>query len=96
MPLGPVMVVKYLIALSIVSSGTSMPAFRAPKRPIMMAPLTDVSWSVASGEYRQAPSGFFLAEVTASFTANSSDSPKEIPLPLPPSSVQSVRSSTTP
>ena len=36
--------------MSIVSSGTSIPALRAPSSPISTAPLTEVSWSEASGE----------------------------------------------
>ena len=51
--------------MSIDSSGTSIPAFRAASRPTSTAPLTEVSASVASGEYRQAPSGFFFCEVIA-------------------------------
>ena len=65
----------------------------------MTAPETDVSASRASGEYRQAPSGFFLAEVTAQRTASSSACPIERPAPVPrgePTSSQSFRSSTVP
>ncbi len=50
MPLPPVMLAKYLIALSIEASGTSIPALRAANKPINTAPLTEVSASRALGE----------------------------------------------
>ena len=50
---------------------------RTGYQPTNTAPLTDVSASDASGEYRQAPSGFFFCEVIAARTANSSATPIE-------------------
>ena len=75
------------------SSGTSIPAFLAASRPTTTAPLTDVSASVAFGEYRQAPFGFPFCEVIAARTASSSAWPIDRG-PLP--SGQRLRSSTAP
>ena len=57
-PLSDVMDVMYLIALSVTSSGTSIPAFRAASNPTSTAPLTEVSASLLLGEYLHAPSEF--------------------------------------
>ena len=70
-----------------------MPALRAASSPTSTAPLTEVSASVESGEYRQPPSEFFFCDVIAARTASSSAWPIDR-WPLP--SGQRLRSSTAP
>jgi hypothetical protein len=48
-----------------------MPALRAASNPISTAPVTEVSASVASGEYRQPPQRFFFCAVAAQRIARS-------------------------
>ena len=70
------------------------PALRAANSPTNTAPLTEVSASVESGEYRQPPKLFFFCDVTAARTASSSACPMLRPLPF--SAANKSRSSTTP